>query len=133
CTSISMSQCATTNLPNQHIGVVLAKRMMETANPSKYEYMEGSIPIEWDAWIRGRRKEPPTIEVRFPPSLPPVSLLYGLVTAPVQAVAKGHATASTYDKPDFSEEPTSTANTFQPGSWKPNSKKYVCAVKYNTI
>lgn len=47
----------------------------------------------------------------------------GLVTAPVQTVAKGHAAAGTYGKPDFSEEPTSTANIFQPGSWKPNSKK----------
>ncbi|KAK7934287.1 hypothetical protein WMY93_005183 [Mugilogobius chulae] len=39
--------------------LVRAKRTMEAANPSEYEYMEGSIPIEWDAWIRGRRKEPP--------------------------------------------------------------------------
>ncbi|XP_030214011.1 NADH dehydrogenase [ubiquinone] 1 alpha subcomplex assembly factor 2 isoform X2 [Gadus morhua] len=41
---------------------VRAKRMVETANPNEYEYMEGSIPSEWDAWIRGRRKEPPSIE-----------------------------------------------------------------------
>uniref|UniRef100_A0A3P8VTG0 NADH:ubiquinone oxidoreductase complex assembly factor 2 n=1 Tax=Cynoglossus semilaevis TaxID=244447 RepID=A0A3P8VTG0_CYNSE len=115
--------------------VVLAKRTMEAANPSEYKYMENSIPIDWDAWIRDRRKEPPTIEVQNQSYREQIELKYkdGLVTAPVQAVAKGHATASTYDKPDFSEEPTSTANTFQPGSWKPNSKKYVCAVKYNTI
>ncbi|KAJ0067621.1 hypothetical protein NL108_008943, partial [Boleophthalmus pectinirostris] len=41
---------------------VRAKRMVEAANPSEFEYMEGSIPIEWDAWIRGRRKEPPSEE-----------------------------------------------------------------------
>ena len=28
--------------------VVHAKRMVETANPTEYEYIEGSIPIEWD-------------------------------------------------------------------------------------
>lgn len=25
-----------------------AKRMVEAANPSEYEYAEGSIPMEWD-------------------------------------------------------------------------------------
>lgn len=28
--------------------VVRAKRMVVAANPTEYEYMEGSIPMEWD-------------------------------------------------------------------------------------
>lgn len=27
---------------------IRAKRMVEAANPAEYEYMEGSIPIEWE-------------------------------------------------------------------------------------
>ncbi|XP_042585520.1 NADH dehydrogenase [ubiquinone] 1 alpha subcomplex assembly factor 2 isoform X1 [Cyprinus carpio] len=38
------------------------RRLVEAANPNEFEYMEGNIPSEWDAWIRGRRKQPPTIE-----------------------------------------------------------------------
>lgn len=28
--------------------LVRAKRMVVAANPSEYEYVEGSIPVEWD-------------------------------------------------------------------------------------
>lgn len=28
--------------------LVRAKRVVEAANPTEYEYMEGSLPIEWD-------------------------------------------------------------------------------------
>lgn len=47
----------------------------------------------------------------------------GLVATPARTVAKGHAAASSFGKQEISEEPTSTANTFQPGSWLPSSKK----------
>lgn len=47
----------------------------------------------------------------------------GLVATPVRTVAKGHASATAFGKEEFSEEPTSTANKFQPGSWMPTSKK----------
>lgn len=121
--------------------VVRAKRVVEPVNPSEYEYVEGSIPIEWDAWIRGRRKEPPSmeelmknisyreqiilkaqeVEVRDL-ALQAEEHKEGLVATP-RTVAKGHAAATSFGKEQISEEPTSTANTFQPGSWMPNSKK----------
>ncbi|KAM8866742.1 NADH dehydrogenase [ubiquinone] 1 alpha subcomplex assembly factor 2 [Synchiropus picturatus] len=121
--------------------VVRAKRIVEAANPTEFEYMEGSIPTEWDAWIRGRRKEPPSMEelMRNEHNREQVKLRAkeveekdkvlqtkeieeGLV-ASSRTVAKGHASAANFGREEISEEPTSTANTFQPGSWVPNPKK----------
>ncbi|XP_029915902.1 NADH dehydrogenase [ubiquinone] 1 alpha subcomplex assembly factor 2 [Myripristis murdjan] len=121
--------------------VVRAKRMVVAANPTEYQYMEGSIPLEWDAWIRGRRKEPPSIEELLKneryreeikvkakdveekdTAVRAKEYAEGLVATPSQTVAKGHAAATSFGKPQISEEPTSTANTFQPGSWMPNKK-----------
>lgn len=54
----------------------------------------------------------------------------GLLAEPVQTSSvqiKGHASAHHYGKDEPSEDPVSTANTFQPGSWMPpqtqNQKK----------
>lgn len=47
----------------------------------------------------------------------------GLVATPARTAAKGHAAATSFGKQEITEEPTSTANTFQPGSWMPSSKK----------
>lgn len=47
----------------------------------------------------------------------------GLVATPARTLAQGHAASTSFGKQEFSEEPTSTANTFQPGSWMPNPKK----------
>lgn len=121
--------------------VVRAKRLVVAANPSEYEYMEGNIPIEWDAWIRGRRKEPPSMQemernefyrkqIKLKAqemeerdlALQAKEYNEGLVATP-RTVAKGHAATTSFGKPQITEEPTSTANTFEPGSWMPNSKK----------
>ncbi|KAG7264432.1 hypothetical protein CRUP_011912 [Coryphaenoides rupestris] len=121
---------------------VRAKRMVEAANPKEYQYMEGSIPTEWDAWIRGRRKDPPSIEELLKNEryreqvkhkaceaekrdllLQSQAYAEGLVAAPAQTAVKGHASATSFGKTVVSEEPTSDANTFQPGSWMPGAKK----------
>ncbi|XP_030000356.1 NADH dehydrogenase [ubiquinone] 1 alpha subcomplex assembly factor 2 [Sphaeramia orbicularis] len=121
--------------------LVRAKRMVEAANPAEYEYMEGSIPMEWDAWIRGRRKEPPSIEelernefyredIKLKAKEVEERDLIertkeyeeGLVATP-RTVATGHAATTSFGKQEVSEEPTSTGDTFQPGSWMPTSKK----------
>ncbi|KAK5614600.1 hypothetical protein CRENBAI_016025 [Crenichthys baileyi] len=121
---------------------IRAKRMVEAANPAEHEYMEGSIPMEWEAWIRGRRKEPPSIEelmvnesqreqIKLKAmeveekdlALQAKEYNEGLVATPARTVAKGHAAATVFGKEEFSEEPSSTANKFQPGSWMPTSKK----------
>ncbi|XP_062237755.1 NADH dehydrogenase [ubiquinone] 1 alpha subcomplex assembly factor 2 isoform X1 [Platichthys flesus] len=122
--------------------LVRSKRMVEAANPTEYEYIEGSIPMEWDAWIRGRRKEPPSVEelVKNESYRTQIKLKAkeveekdlalqakeyeeGLVATPARTLAEGHASATSFGKQEISEEPTSTANTFQPGSWMPTSKK----------
>ncbi|KAM9743638.1 NADH dehydrogenase [ubiquinone] 1 alpha subcomplex assembly factor 2 isoform 2-T2 [Menidia menidia] len=122
--------------------LVRAKRMVEPANPAEHEYMEGSIPMEWDAWIRGRRKEPPSVEELMENesqreqikvkakeveekdlALQAKEYMEGLVATPAKTVSQGHAAATSFGKQEISEEPTSTANAFQPGSWMPSSKK----------
>lgn len=47
----------------------------------------------------------------------------GLVATPAKTLAKGHAASTSFGKQEISEEPSSTGNTFQPGSWVPNPKK----------
>lgn len=45
----------------------------------------------------------------------------GLVAEPSHTQVKGHASAPYYGKKEPSQDPTSTANTFQPGAWMPPS------------
>uniref|UniRef100_A0A2D4NBE2 Uncharacterized protein n=1 Tax=Micrurus spixii TaxID=129469 RepID=A0A2D4NBE2_9SAUR len=47
----------------------------------------------------------------------------GLEIGPLQTQITGHASASNYRKPQRSEDPVSTANTFQPGAWMPPDHK----------
>ncbi|XP_052634515.1 NADH dehydrogenase [ubiquinone] 1 alpha subcomplex assembly factor 2 isoform X2 [Harpia harpyja] len=90
------------------------------------------------AWIRKKRNDPPTIEEilknenyreEMKQKIKDVSekdkLLQakeykeGLVAEPAHTQVKGHASAPYYGKKEPSQDPTSTANTFQPGSWMP--------------
>ncbi|XP_034630330.1 NADH dehydrogenase [ubiquinone] 1 alpha subcomplex assembly factor 2 isoform X2 [Trachemys scripta elegans] len=91
----------------------------------------------WAAWIRKRRKDPPTMEeilknkiyreeikVKITGASEKDSLLQtkeyeGLVAEPVQTQIKGHASSPYYGKNEPSPDPSSTAKTFQPGSWIP--------------
>ncbi|XP_042697657.1 NADH dehydrogenase [ubiquinone] 1 alpha subcomplex assembly factor 2 isoform X2 [Chrysemys picta bellii] len=91
----------------------------------------------WAAWIRKRRKDPPTkeeilknkiyreeIKVKITGASEKDSLLQtkeyeGLVAEPVQTQIKGHASSPYYGKNEPSPDPSSTAKTFQPGSWVP--------------
>ncbi|MCJ8734779.1 hypothetical protein PDJAM_G00239320 [Pangasius djambal] len=121
--------------------VVRARRFVEASNPTEFEYLEGSVPSEWDAWIRGRRKDPPTVEELLKneryreqikikaqeaeekdSELQAREYAEGLVAKPVQTQVKGHAAATQFGKSEISEDPVSTANTFQPGSWAPPKK-----------
>lgn len=133
------------NIPEQKSWtgrVIRPRRLVEAANPKEFEYMEGSIPSEWDAWLRGRRKQPPTIEellqneryreqikIRAIEAEEKDKVLQakeyeeGLVAQPVQTQVKGHASATQFGQTEISEEPVSTANTFQPGSWTPPASK----------
>ncbi|KAG8598800.1 hypothetical protein GDO81_002745 [Engystomops pustulosus] len=115
---------------------IRAKRMMEPVQKDVYKYETGHIPTEWEAWIRGKRKDPPTIEeilkneqIRQEISAKGEEFLKMDATAtageedqPVKVQVKGHASARLYEKPTTSEEPSSTGNTFEPGTWNPKKK-----------
>ncbi|XP_060091928.1 NADH dehydrogenase [ubiquinone] 1 alpha subcomplex assembly factor 2 isoform X2 [Heteronotia binoei] len=92
----------------------------------------------WAAWIRKRRKDPPTIEEIFKNEkyreelkrkvdecyekdrlLQAKEYEEGLVAEPAQIKIKGHASAQHYGRHEPSEDPASIGSTFQPGSWKP--------------
>ncbi|XP_030643997.1 NADH dehydrogenase [ubiquinone] 1 alpha subcomplex assembly factor 2 [Chanos chanos] len=122
--------------------IIRAKRTMEPSNPAEYQYLEGSIPSEWDAWIRGRRNQPPTLEelmknesyrknikVKAQEALEKDMALQakeyeeGLVARPSQTQVKGHASAAHFGKQEISEDPVSTGSTFQPGAWTPSGGK----------
>ncbi|KAF4110163.1 NADH dehydrogenase [ubiquinone] 1 alpha subcomplex assembly factor 2 [Onychostoma macrolepis] len=133
------------NIPEQKSWtgrVIRPRRLVEAANPKEFEYMEGNIPSEWDAWLRGRRKQPPTIEELLQnkryreqikiraieaeekdKALQAKEYEEGLVAQPVQTQVKGHASATQFGQTEISEDPVSTANTFQPGSWTPPASK----------
>ncbi|XP_075445861.1 NADH dehydrogenase [ubiquinone] 1 alpha subcomplex assembly factor 2 isoform X3 [Ascaphus truei] len=111
---------------------------------NKYYY----VPEQktWTAWIRGKRKDPPTIEeilknenLRAEMRIKGFEVSErdkvkqaeeykdGLAAQSGQTQIKGHASAPVYGRNTPTEEPTSTANTFEPGSWAPpgasNTKK----------
>ncbi|NP_001088484.1 NADH:ubiquinone oxidoreductase complex assembly factor 2 L homeolog isoform X1 [Xenopus laevis] len=112
------------------------RRFVDPVNKNTHEYQLGHIPTEWEAWIRGKRKNPPTIEeilqneksreeikTKAEEALERDTLNLaaghrdGLVAQPGKTQIKGHASATLFGKQVPSEEPSSTANTFQPGSW----------------
>ncbi|KAM4050661.1 NADH dehydrogenase [ubiquinone] 1 alpha subcomplex assembly factor 2 [Anomaloglossus baeobatrachus] len=118
---------------------IRARRMMEPVQKEVYMYQTGQIPTEWEAWIRGKRKDPPTIEEilkneqlrkeisakgeQFLKMDAAMSSTEGKhVVEPMRTQIKGHASAPVYEKSAPTEEPTSTANTFVPGSWNPQKK-----------
>ncbi|KAM9250840.1 NADH dehydrogenase [ubiquinone] 1 alpha subcomplex assembly factor 2 isoform 2-T2 [Cariama cristata] len=125
---------------NCHTGgqIIQERRFVEAINRQVYQYEMGDFPIEWEAWIRKKRKDPPTIEEilknenyreEMKQKIKDVSekdkLLQakeykeGLVAKPARTHVKGHASAPYFGKEEPSQDPTSTANTFQPGSWMP--------------
>ncbi|NXD06970.1 NDUF2 factor, partial [Nothocercus nigrocapillus] len=98
------------------------------------------IFFSFAAWIRKKRNDPPTIEeilrnesyreemkqkikdvAEKDKLLQAKEYKEGLVAEPVRTHVKGHASAPYYGKQEPSQDPTSTANTFQPGSWIPPS------------
>ncbi|XP_045350076.1 NADH dehydrogenase [ubiquinone] 1 alpha subcomplex assembly factor 2 [Leopardus geoffroyi] len=116
------------------------KRIIETANKREVDYEVGDIPTEWEAWIRGKRKTPPTMEEilkneknrevvkRKSQQLYEEEKLLSkeneeLLAPPLQTQIKGHASAPYFGKEEPSVAPTSTGKTFQPGSWMPQGGK----------
>ncbi|XP_053911385.1 NADH dehydrogenase [ubiquinone] 1 alpha subcomplex assembly factor 2 isoform X5 [Cuculus canorus] len=42
--------------------IIPERRFVEAINRQPYQYEMGDFPTEWEAWIRKKRKDPPTIE-----------------------------------------------------------------------
>ncbi|XP_056397097.1 NADH dehydrogenase [ubiquinone] 1 alpha subcomplex assembly factor 2 [Hyla sarda] len=120
---------------------IRARRTMEPVQKDIYKYQTGHIPTEWEAWIRGKRKDPPSIEeilrneqlrqdisakgddfLSTDRTMASAEGKHEVEAQPMRTQIKGHASAPLYEKPTPTEEPTSTANTFVPGSWNPKKK-----------
>ncbi|XP_026572829.1 NADH dehydrogenase [ubiquinone] 1 alpha subcomplex assembly factor 2 [Pseudonaja textilis] len=118
------------------------RRIVKAVSLKEYQYESGAIPTEWEAWMKKRRNNPPTLEESIQnknyrkemkakvEDLGEKSKLLqakdreeGLEVGPLQTQITGHASASNYRKPERSEDPVSTANTFQPGAWMPPDHK----------
>ena len=123
------------------------RREVITAKNFKPErYTPETIPTEWQAWIRGMREDPPSLdELRKKErkldilqekvkqieerdrKLQEKEYEEGLVAKPLQksrTVPVGHASAPIYEGLDNRVEPTTTSKGFQPGTWEPpNSGK----------
>ncbi|RDD43650.1 Mimitin, mitochondrial [Trichoplax sp. H2] len=110
------------------------KRIVETGG-RECDYVPGSIPVEWEAWLRGKRVEPPTVEELIEREQRAQLLAKRVIALeekeaqmlqkpeeelPTSSRARyvGHASAPMYDKAD-SEDQASTGKDFQPASWKP--------------
>uniref|UniRef100_A0AAY3ZW84 Uncharacterized protein n=1 Tax=Denticeps clupeoides TaxID=299321 RepID=A0AAY3ZW84_9TELE len=98
--------------------------------------------LSLSAWIRGRRKQPPTEQeilnnVQYREQIKVKALEVedkdralqgkeyedGLVARPALAHVRGHAAATQFGRPETSEDPVSAGNTFQPGTWAPPGEK----------
>ncbi|NXI47197.1 NDUF2 factor, partial [Galbula dea] len=118
--------------------IIPERRFVEAINRQAYQYEMGDFPIEWEAWIRKKRNDPPTIEEilknenyreemkqKIKDASEKDKLLQskeykeGLVAEPAHTHVRGHASAPYYGKKEPLQDPTSTASTFQPGSWIP--------------
>ncbi|XP_074993318.1 NADH dehydrogenase [ubiquinone] 1 alpha subcomplex assembly factor 2 isoform X1 [Calonectris borealis] len=147
--------------------IIPERRFVEAINRQAYQYEMGDFPTEWEAWIRKKRRDPPTTEKKqfmenerllgvmvhselqdclylqfqeeilknenyreeMKQKIKDISekdkLLQakeykeGLVAEPVHTHVKGHASAPYFGKKEPSQDPASTASTFQPGSWMP--------------
>ncbi|XP_048359642.1 LOW QUALITY PROTEIN: NADH dehydrogenase [ubiquinone] 1 alpha subcomplex assembly factor 2 [Sphaerodactylus townsendi] len=121
--------------------IVQERRFMEPLDIKEHEYEAGDMPTEWEAWIRKKRKDPPTFEEilnneKFREdkerkvedrherdcgnSCIPKSTkreLGGRVSS--EPEQRASFCSSVAGRNELSEDPVSTANTFQPGSWKP--------------
>ncbi|PIK51706.1 putative mimitin, mitochondrial [Apostichopus japonicus] len=117
------------------------KRSMESSQ-EHVDYQAGTVPVEWEAWVRGNRRDPPTAEEiekrerqtlivkkraveveRKDKELQQREYDEGLVAGPSPGTqATGHASVPTYGTEQGSDKPLSTGNEFEPAAWEPPSK-----------
>ena len=113
------------------------RQRREVVTKLKHEqYEDGTIPIEWEAWIRGKREIPPTHEELIKKLQQREILNQRVKKVEAEEMERrekereselatrqvGHASAPVYEKTGLRSEPVRTGDTFQPGSWTPGSK-----------
>ncbi|CAH1243106.1 NDUFAF2 [Branchiostoma lanceolatum] len=122
------------------LGTKRKGRRLAESPTATMDYELGDIPLEWEAWIRGRRKDPPTdTEIEKNEKMMRLKQQRGkeaeekdmarqqqeydegLVARPAPKVHTGHASSPSYEKPDTNQE-SSTGGTFQPSAWMPGKK-----------
>jgi len=116
------------------------------SNVKHMQYTPDMMPIEWEAWIRGKRDDPPThdellaqqrrvetIKERARQVEEKDQEQHALDHEPPHLVAPvGHAATPFYESLHNRAEPTSTGTAFQPGEWtmeKNNSGRKVSGGK----
>ncbi|XP_071953718.1 NADH dehydrogenase [ubiquinone] 1 alpha subcomplex assembly factor 2-like [Antedon mediterranea] len=124
------------------LGEKLKTRRFVESNISHYEYEPGMIPYEWEAWMRGNRKLPPSAEEIAGREQQTKSVQQKAkeleenekqaeftniqtaeeVTTESHTKPEGHASAPVYKKIDGESDAVSTGNEFQPAAWKPGKK-----------
>ena len=99
------------------------------------QYTPELMPIEWEAWIRGKRDDPPThkelltqqkrirtVQNRAKQLEEKEQEQQALEQqTPLLVSQVGHASKPVYESLDNREEPTSTGTMFKPGEWSPES------------
>ncbi|TRY88643.1 hypothetical protein DNTS_025674 [Danionella cerebrum] len=121
----------------RRIFVVTKEHVGTDLSGNKYYF----IPEQktWTAWIRGKRKHPPSMEeqlnketsrkqlqikvaelVEKDKAIRAKEFEEGLVA---NTQVKGHASVADFGPSELKEDPVSSSNTFQPGSWMPQGNK----------
>uniref|UniRef100_C3XY56 NADH dehydrogenase [ubiquinone] 1 alpha subcomplex assembly factor 2 n=1 Tax=Branchiostoma floridae TaxID=7739 RepID=C3XY56_BRAFL len=120
------------------LGTKRKGRRLAESPTATMDYELGDIPLEWEAWIRGRRKDPPTdaeimknekmmllkqqrgkeVEER---DMERQQQEYDGLLAYFSYLSTSHASAPSYEKPDTEHE-SSTGGSFQPSAWVPGKK-----------
>uniref|UniRef100_A0A8C0FWH5 Uncharacterized protein n=1 Tax=Bubo bubo TaxID=30461 RepID=A0A8C0FWH5_BUBBB len=109
--------------------IIPERRFVEAINRQAYLYEMGDFPTEWEVLPLNEILKNENYREEMKQKIKDVSekdkLLQakeyeeGLVAEPARTHVKGHASAPYYSKKEPSQDPMSTANTFQPGSWMP--------------
>ena len=102
------------------------------------QYTPELMPIEWEAWIRGKRDVPPTHEELLTQQKRIRTVQNRAKQleekereqqaleqqTPLLVSQVGHASKPVYESLDNREEPTSTGTMFKPGEWSPESTDF---------
>lgn len=97
------------------------------------QYEDGSIPIEWEAWIRGKREDPPTHDELIQKMQQRKIVKQRARNLEQEEREKmeeqqgkektspvGHASAHVFEKSELKSEPTRVGDSFNPGAWIPS-------------